>query len=152
MSFSIPDLPAQIESDHERLHDVMSTISSFLEEGVEPEHFLRWKIEALFQLRDFQNQLAKHFDLEELGGFFADVIRLSPESFNRIQHLKEDHADILVELTRLISELRTADASSNILDVLKKDVQTIMLRLKGHESLESELLYSAYYQVYGAGD
>jgi hypothetical protein len=153
MSVIIPDLATQIESDHVRLHGMMSSMSEFLEQDLDPKHFLRWKVESLFQLRDFHNQLAKHFDLEELGGFFTEVLRLSPESANRIERLMADHSEILVVLERRIAELRSAEGPfPDTQDVLRRDLQTIIQRLKGHEALETELLYAAHYQVYGAGD
>ena len=153
MSVIIPDIASQIESDHVRLHAMMSSIGEFLEQDLDPRHFLRWKVESLFQLRDFHNQLAKHFDLEELGGFFTEVLRLSPESANRIKSLMEDHSEILAVLERQIAELRSAESPfPDIQDVLRHDLQTIIQRLRGHEALETELLYAAHYQVYGAGD
>ena len=153
MSVNIPDLASQIESDHVRLHAMMSSISEFLEEDLDPAYFLRWKVESLFQLRDFHNQLAKHFDLEELGGFFTEVLRLSPESANRIEHLIEDHSEILQILEKRIAALRAAEGPlPDTQDVLRHDLQSIIQRLRGHESLETELLYAAHYQVYGAGD
>lgn len=145
------DLTSQIEADHERLNQMIASLERFLSE--EPEHFVDWKVNMLFQLRDFHNQLAKHFDLEEEGGFISDLLRLAPQAANRIQRLPVEHERMLNRLDGTISDVKALTfASSGIRDRLRKRVEDVVRRFRDHESLECELLYHAHYQEFGVGD
>lgn len=147
------NLAARIEADYERLNRFASSLTEFAREATGPENFVQWKIEALFHLRDFRNQVAKHFDLEEEGGFISDLLRLAPEAANRIELLVAEHAGILEGIDRTICWVKAEERSgAETHRRLRGDLDRIMQRLKNHESVEKELLYTAHNQVYGAGD
>lgn len=147
------DIGIRIEADYKRLRDLSSELTTFIAQNVASEHFTAWKLSALTRLRDFQNQLAKHFDLEEDGGFIDELLGLSPESSNWINDLREDHRRMLEDLASIIAMVKSYSLPGDLdLPQLRSRINTFLVGLREHESAETALLYDAHFQVNGAGD
>lgn len=153
MHQTIPNIMVRIESDRERLKKSKSSLLGFVHAGRDGSDFLSWKIEALYQLRDFQNRLAKHFDLEEEGGLFTQLLRLAPNASYRINSLAAEHGEILEAISDAITSLKAAGSTdADTHRRLRDDVDRILERIREHESLEQEMMYSAHNRVFGVGD
>lgn len=153
MSNVRPDIASSIEADHARLKALMAELADEVNAEVTAPEFAAWKVAFLWRLRDFENQLLKHFDLEEDGGFMTDLLRLKPQWAARIAQLGDEHAQIRTRLDVLIGHLKaTRDLGSFSAPGFRREVHDLLDLIRAHEALECELIQSAYYQVYGAGD
>ncbi len=153
MSKTVPNIITRIEADHDRLKMVKRSLVRFVEDAERGHDFLDWKIEALFQVRDFQNRLAKHFDLEEQGGFFAELLRLAPQASYQLKEIAAEHAEILSALDETIEWLKGAESNDPDVPVrLRADVHHILDQLRAHQTLEHEMMFSAHNQVFGVVD
>lgn len=99
----------RIENDHKALHSALKHIDVAFDEVPDFATFKDWKIELLWLLRDFLNQLQKHFDLEESGGFNDELSRIAPHLLAQVEHLEEEHLKIVSDLTHILDILKTVN-------------------------------------------
>lgn len=147
------DLARRVEEDHRNLHTSLDSLDGVFEKHCEKGGFAVWKLDLLWQLRDFQNQLQKHFDLEEDGGYNADLIRLAPHLAPQIGNLEEDHRKIISDLNHILDVLKSVvDGESPTLARVQERVEGLVIFIREHESKEHAIIQEAYYQDYGVGD
>lgn len=147
------DMNQRIESDHKALHKALERIDHAFDEVPNRTNFKNWKIELLWQLRDFLNQLQKHFDLEESGGFNEDMARIAPQLLPKLEHLEEEHLKIVSDLTHILDVLKSVDhPDSGRLERVKHRVETLAEFIRTHEAAEHAIIQEAYFQDYGGGD
>lgn len=153
MSDSVHKLASQIEHDHQELQSWISEIGTVFSKRSEAEDFVSWKIDLLWKLRDFQNQLQKHFDLEEDGGYNTDLIQIAPHLSTQVAHLEEDHRKIISDLNHILDNVKRIESDrSPIVLRLKDRVEALLAFITEHESKENAIIQEAYYQDYGVGD
>lgn len=141
-----------VESDHKALLKALSDLETAFEHP-DTEMFGEWKLERLWQLRDFLNQLQKHFDLEETGGFNEKMSRTAPHLVAQIEHLEEDHLKITSDLTHIIDVLKGVyQPDSPKLQRVHSRVQDLVQFIRVHEAAETDIIQEAFYQELGAGD
>ncbi len=153
MSKDKKTLATRIEEEHASLHSMMERIRTDLAKEVTPSLFANWKIEILVLLRDFQNELLKHFDLEELSGFMEDLLMLAPRKSRVVEQLEAEHEQVIEELGEVLTDLKKLrEFSSEDLSGLRARVEKILATLDAHEAAERELIYDVYFQDIGIGD
>lgn len=95
-------------------------------------------------LTDLQTELPVHFEFEERGGYFSDVMRLAPRMSRELDRLKGDHLDF-VERSRALLDLAY--------DVLRQsgrwgEVQNafgaLSTRLRIHERKENAIMQEVF--------
>ncbi len=147
------DIAARIDEDHKQLRACMEALVAELEGEIDPDKFLQWKLDFLLRLRDFQNQLQKHFDLEEEGGYMQDVMHLAPQFAFRLENLQEDHRKIIADLNHIISVLKGIDhLSPTQIARIRQRIYELLELFKKHEAAENCLIQDIYMQDYGRGD
>ena len=147
------DLARRIESDHKNLHESLDNLDGVFDRNYEEGGFAVWKLDRLWQLRDFQNQLQKLFDLEEDGGYNEDLIRLAPHLASQVAHLGEDHRKIISDLYHILDVLKkVVDEHSPNIARVRERIEVLVEFIRGHESKENAVIQEAYYQDYGVGD
>ena len=72
--------------------------------------FHHWKVEFLLHLRDFVNQLQKHFDLEKDSLFMEEKIQLAPYYKPTLDRFLKTDQDLLQGLENIIADLKRARA------------------------------------------
>jgi len=153
MSTSSRQLASQVQEEHDRLKDTMAIIRSELKEEVQADEFADWKLTFVWHLRDFQNALLKHFDLEEDGGFMQDLVAISPGCTARVDRLKQEHDEIIPRLNQLTDSLREMTSKRDgDLDGVVTGVIDVLDLLERHEAAECELIQDVYFQDIGVGD
>jgi len=153
MSDTNDQMNEQVENDHHALLDTLKQLDSAFEEIPERDDFTNWKLQRLWQLRDFQNQLQKHFDLEESGGYNEELRRMAPQLSSRIEHLEEDHLKITSDLNHILDVLKLIQhVDSAKLERVKCRVEGLVSFIRRHESEENDVIQEAYYQDFGVGD
>ncbi|NQV72144.1 hypothetical protein HQ496_03400 [bacterium] len=147
------DLGAQIENEHKALHVSLNQLDTAFDVLPGPDDFKNWKLGLLWQLRDFQNQLQKHFDLEESGGFTSDMTKIAPHLVSKIEDLEEDHLKIISDLTHILDVLKSIQhAESAKIDRVKCRMEGLLSFIRNHESAENAIIQEAYFQDMGVGD
>ncbi len=153
MKQSDQDMANRVEKDHQELRASIDRLSTLFDAEIDAEGFVCWKLDLLWQLRDFQNQLLKHFDLEEDGGYNADLIHIAPHLASQVAHLEEDHRKIISDLSHILDNLKRIEcACSPTLLQVKDRLASLLTFIRKHESEENAILQEAYYQDYGVGD
>ena len=153
MADATDSITAKVEEDHARLKACMASLADEIEREEVPADFTAWKLELLWQLRDFHNQLMKHFDLEEVGGFMADVLRMAPRHANQVVHLEEEHRKIVSDLNHILAEVKRAESmASSQWRRVRVRVEDLFGVIRAHEASEYELMQDVFYQDYGVGD
>jgi hypothetical protein len=141
---------AKVESDHQDIKSDMHKLKIELDKNISADDFASWRLNFLWQMRDFKNRLLKHFDLEEEGGFMRDVIRLAPHSERKVKHLKNEHAHIVLALDNIIARLKSLRfTETECLKSLHDSIDELMLTLRQHEEEEHTLMQRTYYREYG---
>jgi len=153
MDKSDRDLANRVDQEHEELRDTIDRLGTVFDRPIEAAGFVGWKLDLLWQLRDFENQLQKHFDLEEDGGYNADLIRIAPHLAPSIAHLEEDHRKIISDLDHILDTVKSVEnESSPVLQRAKVRIEALLAFIRQHETEENAIIQEAYYQDYGVGD
>lgn len=145
------DLAKQIQQDHEEMKQEMSILKKEIEKEVSPDQFSQWRMEFLWKLRDFKNDMLKHFDLEELSDFPNELRNLAPHYMRRFEDIKADHQKIITDLEEILQLLKNMTDLSRFKKVRQKLIELISF-IHTHEAAERELLEDTYLQDYGATD
>lgn len=144
------DIASQIEREHECIKRDMGDIKMAIMEEVSPRNFPDWRLEFIWRLRDFKNHLLKHFELEEEGGFMAEILSESPEAINQVKKLEAEHGQIVSELDGIIADLKKIhEKEIPKLEDIRSRVTQLMATIRNHEAAENELIQTVYYQEYG---
>jgi hypothetical protein len=145
------DLAKQIQQDHEEMKQEMSSIKKELEKQVTEDQFSKWRMEFLWRLRDFKNDMLKHFDLEELSDFPAELRNLAPHYMSRFEDIKAEHKKIVIDLEEILQLLKDMNDLTSFNKVREK-LNGLLSFIHAHEAAERELLEDTYLQDYGAKD
>lgn len=144
------NISSRVVNEHNILRENISSLTEKVEANIPDEKYEEWRLEFMWQLRDFRNHCLKHFDFEELGGFMKDVLNNSPESLKTVKKLEEDHSGIIKELDQILDDLKLLEEKESLkLEELKGDVKHLIIRLKAHEKAENDLIQKVYSQEYG---
>ena len=142
-----------IQEEHDSLKETMAAIRSDLESDEREADFSNWRLNFVWRLRDFQNALLKHFDLEEDGGFMQELVAVSPGCTARVALLKQEHEDIIPRLNELTDELKEMTSRQPItLNRIAAGLIDLFDLLERHEAAERELIQDVYFQDIGVGD
>jgi uncharacterized protein (UPF0335 family) len=146
-------LATRIQDEHERLEQMIADMRAELASPVDPSQFVDWKLGFIWKVRDFQNELRKHFDLEEDGGFMEDVVSKAPRFTPRVRALEDDHAEALTLLDTITSNLKGMDGfDPEVWTGVKDSISALFDSLEEHEAAERDLILEVYYQDIGVGD
>jgi len=104
-------------------------------------------------LRDFDQHLRRHFELEEEGGFFGEWTGLDPGKHRRVERLLAQHRSLERGVSALVdgasrAEARRAPLSEAFVSGLRK----LLADLLRHEKAENELAQELALQDTGGGD
>jgi hypothetical protein len=142
-----------IQEEHDSLKETMAAIRSDLESNARDADFASWRLNFVWRLRDFQNALLKHFDLEEDGGFMEELVAVSPGCTARVALLKQEHENIIPRLNELTDELKEMKSRQPItLNRVAAGLIDLFEVLERHEAAERELIQDVYFQDIGVGD
>ncbi|QXD16142.1 hypothetical protein GQ464_004105 [Rhodocaloribacter litoris] len=143
----------QIEDGYRRIGESIETLTRPETWEMPADDFVRWKLDLLWRLRDFQTLLLKQFDLEEEGGFIQDVVRLAPQYAARVETLQEEHHKVVADLNHVLNVLKDIRAPSPARTRrLRERFTDVITLFERHESAENRLLQDVYFQDYGSGD
>jgi iron-sulfur cluster repair protein YtfE (RIC family) len=91
------------------------------------------------RLDTLREQLAAHFEGEEQGGLFEQILEEAPEQAHECEKLCNEHTGLLKQ----VDDLRGADAATRADPAWAHDVRALLKALASHESRENEILTRA---------
>lgn len=142
-----------VEHDHEVLHRTMHELLELVDAPVPTDRFADWKLDLLWRLRDFQNNLQKHFDLEEESAYKSELLRLAPQFANQIDHLEIDHRRFIADMAEILDHLKAMQRpDAPQIESVRSGFKTLVEQLEEHEGEERTLIQDVFYQDYGVGD
>ena len=146
------DIGTKLQQQHDQIKTEIKAISTSLSTDIPDEEFPSWRLDLLWTLRDCLNDLQKHFDLEEEGGFLSNVLEIAPQHQQAVKILAAEHGIVSTRLNEAISAIKTLSlADSQNLQPIREEIESIFRLLREHEAVEGELLLTVYSQDEGAG-
>ena len=144
------EIPERVEQEHQNLRKALDALQSFSRVAPASEEFAQWRLELIWRVRDFKNDLLKHFDLEEEGGFMRDVRRLVPNSNPQIKSLLEEHKEMERSMDQILASLKAMhERDEQALTRLQEKIEEFARTILDHETTEQHLLQRSYYRDYG---
>jgi hypothetical protein len=127
---------------HEQLHQQIQDLTVWLKEAGE---FGRPQFGQLGdRVRAIRDVVARHFAVEEDGGYMAAPLAAAPHLADRAGKLLADHARLLAEFDRLSESLCQCPTTYTCWGDACRDLEQVIEHLTGHEHLENELWYEAF--------
>ncbi len=153
MAVESGELPARIRAEHERIMKVVQGIRAIIAAQTPAEQFSQWRHALLQLLGDLANDLLKHFDLEEEGGFMSAVLSRAPQKAPIVQRLQREHAEITRRLSKLVMDVEAVSQGndSSVLDIRQRTTAVLSL-LDTHGAAEKSLIQETYVQDEGGPD
>lgn len=143
----------RIEAEHNKLKQEIEKIQQMMSPFLPKLNYTDWHQDFLWLLRDFNNDLQKHFDLEEEGGFMQDILDTDPRFVNTIDRLEAEHETMGQELDKIIHHLKDmSDYDAKACEMLFAEIAALLEMLHAHEAAESEVIESTYLDDLGGGD
>ena len=143
----------RIEEEHDHLKEEMVSIRELIAADITDATYAEWRINFMWVLRDFYNDLQKHFDLEQEGGFMSDILKVAPQFANVVERLEDEHELMGKQLTAILEMLKPLEAySPDALQDVFSRVEEFLTLLTDHEAAEGDVIETAYMRDYGGGD
>lgn len=145
------EVAEKIAKDHESIRRYIGALNLLEMTEVDAKEFFDWKLEFIWQLRDFKNRLLKHFDLEEEGGFTEDIVKVAPHLSRKVSGLKVEHDQILMSLDEILFKLKRMKKKNDTeLEQVQFELNDVITSLRDHENEENILMQQAYYREFGS--
>jgi hypothetical protein len=93
---------------------------------------------------DLRDEVHRHFDAEEQGGYFADVRASAPWLSGRLDELLEEHREFRIWTEELVELARCCRTDPDAVDVLVVAYGELRDSLWAHERKEDELTQEAF--------
>lgn len=126
--------------DMDRLHLLVVSPDDALPE-------LRMRALLVREMRDFAAELEYHFGYEEEGGYLEVVTEQRPGLSRRVDHLQEQHAEILQRIDGVCDQAETLPVRA-----IKVAISEVLDLLGEHERSEKTLLHEGLSTDLGIGD
>lgn len=150
MPYEKSDIAKQVEQEHACLKRDLADIKRDMMKAVKGEAFGEWRLEFMWRLRDFRVHLLKHFDLEEEGGFMAEILSEAPEAMGQVEKLETEHQEIITTLDGILADMKKLERNDEEkLEKIRTRVLELVSTVHAHEAAENELILTMSYQEYG---
>jgi len=98
------------------------------------------------------NELSKHFQSEEAGGYFAEALLHAPQLVVRANELMLQHPKMTADARKLAGAVDPADDPDGWWEQTQERFQAFLDELKKHETGEDGLIQEAYTRDIGSQD
>jgi len=113
---------------------------------MESEDFTLWKIEFIWQMREFKNSLLKHFDFEEDSGFFDHFPQVQSNSGVYGKKMRNEHKQLMKDLEKILVKLKKIRNINNPkLGNIQVDILHLISAINKHEDREMGVINSLYH-------
>jgi hypothetical protein len=112
---------------------------------MESEDFTLWKIEFTWQMREFKNNLLKHFDFEEDSGFFDHFPKAQSNGGTYGKRMRTEHKQLAKDLEKILTKLKKIrDIRNPELKKMELDILHLISEISKHENREMSVIDSLY--------
>ncbi len=108
--------------------------------------------QALAWVTRLRAALVDHFNQEESGGYFAELIAVAPRLSTRAETLEREHVLLLASLDEIQADLRQASPLAPPLASVVERFTTLAGAFLAHEAAENDLVQSAFEDELGTAD
>jgi hemerythrin len=85
--------------------------------------------------------IREHFQFEERNGYMASVLQAQPQLERTVQHLQEEHGQLLRSVNEIITEVGRAPT---VTEELRQKVRDWLRSVQQHERSENVLVQDAF--------
>lgn len=143
-------LDATLDEHHECMR-LVADVEACL--GESPDREGRWIGRLLPRLHTLTETLRAHFCQEEQAALYREVPEKFPQFAERLERLAAEHGEIMQRATELLGKAGSLDHSHiHSLREFNAGAQLLIAAIRRHEAEENEVVLSAHWQEYGAGD
>ena len=129
-----------------RVENSLENIKIALKTWMESDDFTLWKIEFIWQMREFKNSLLKHFDFEEDSGFFDHFPKTQAVGGPYGRQMRTEHKQLLRTLDKILIKLkRISDIRNPELKRMEIDILHLISEIGKHEDREMGVINSLYH-------
>jgi hypothetical protein len=123
----------------------LDNIKTGLNMWITSDDFVLWKIEFIWQMREFKNNLYKHFDFEDDSGLFDNFPDQDNKYANRGERFRTEHKQILSNLDKILTRLkRIKNINDSELKAIESDIFDLVSDIRRHEKEEIKIVHSIY--------
>ncbi|MFC2088681.1 hemerythrin domain-containing protein [Calditrichota bacterium] len=136
--------------EHKIIRDCLNSLSKQVTKKIKEKDFAEWRLEFIWECRDFRNHMLKHFDFEELDGFMKEVMEDAPEVVNVVKKLESEHSSLIEKLDKIIDDFQKMEVKEGEkLVEIQQRLKRLIISIKAHEKAENDLIQRVYSQEYG---
>ncbi len=144
------DFHDEIAGHHKRLRQLLAALEEVIETRAHDRESPLLATTMLALLTDLEHELPLHFEAEERGGYFSDVLRVAPEMGRRLDKLKEEHADFTERSRRLLEYAHGAREGTRRWGEIEQLFNHLAEKLVAHERMENDLIQKLFMLDTGA--
>lgn len=135
-----------IDDEHKQMRVLLGDVHSILKSRTESvEHVKR-------AFKGVATYLQQHFDNEDEGGFFAEIVQQAPRLSEPAKQVSQEHARLLADFSELTERAGQGDGTAEWWDKMGTQFHDVSKQLMEHEHREQELLQRAFTEDVGTGD
>ena len=113
---------------------------------MESEDFTLWKIEFIWQMREFKRNLLRHFDFEEDSGFFDNFPKVQSSGCISRKKMRMEHKQLMKDLEKILVKLKKIREINNPdLKTIQVDIHHLISEILKHKDREMDMINSLYH-------
>lgn len=138
-----PNILKKIEDEHAEVDSKLENLKIGLETWRESSDFVLWKIEFVWQMREFKNYLLHHFEFEEDSGFFEYFPVEGVKKGTSGNKVKLEHNRLIKDLDKILRRLkRTKETNLSKLKDVEISILKLIKDIYKHEEMEGHVIRS----------
>ena len=138
----VEDIAVQLNEEHQRVHELMTTLMEARERYLEDCEEGAW-LAAARLLAEFTDHMDRHFSFEEHEGFMIHVTRRLPALAPRVEELRREHEALRNDFQDLLAVCERSHSVSTRMQLLGAQLEAILDRLHDHERAENQIVQEA---------
>jgi RNA polymerase-binding transcription factor DksA len=107
---------------------------------------------ALVLIADLHDELADHFALEEMDGYFGEAVASAPRLARRVERMQREHAWFCERSSDLLAEASRAAFAPGVWLRVEAGFRDLRADLLAHETAENDVMRDALMDDLGSGD
>ena len=143
-----PVIMGHLLAQHRELHDLLVEARGAFEQ---PAGELALAT-AAGRLGSLRQHLARHFQLEERGGFMEESLARIPRLSRAVRDVLGEHPTLLADLDGLLERLAARDSGEEVWRQAGHDFEAFASRLLAHERNENAVVQEGYNEDLGLAD
>lgn len=138
--------------EHEKIHKLTDELRDRVTASSRGDR-ASWIADLRTRIGEYATRMCKHMDLEEEGGYLAQVRELRPTLSEAVEIIKNEHEELKVILEGLKTAVHELAPTDNLLvrDCCKR-VEHLLTWLDRHEEHETHIIMYAFTQDIGTPD